>query len=96
MTTSTDMEAEPKPPQICDSEGQSHPLGDSGSVSGASPCSADDEWSDLPPEIAELFRNTPPMAQEQLDRLAEANRKIFAEIAAEEAAKQNDKEQEQI
>jgi len=39
MTTSTDMEAEPKPPQSCDSEGQSHPLGDSGSVSGASPCS---------------------------------------------------------
>ena len=39
MTTSTDMEAEPKPPQSCDSEGQSHPLGDSGSVSGASLCS---------------------------------------------------------
>ncbi len=52
MTTSTDMEAEPKPPQSCDSEGQSHPLGDSGSVSGASPCS---RYGDCPEGIgAEL------------------------------------------
>ncbi len=64
-------------------------LAGKGETPPASPCSAGDEWSDLPPEIAELFRNTPPLTQEQLDRLAEANRKIFAEIAAEEAAKQN-------
>ena len=38
MTTSTDMNAETTPPESCGSQGR--PVGNSGSVSGASPCSA--------------------------------------------------------